>query len=1007
MITLIVAGLIAVAAVVFVKLTVLRQTTDELAARLGEAEDEILRLKRRVESGSATQVSPVKPSVEAVVGETLAPAKAADGGPAPIPPPIQAVPPPLPTEAPAPLLSETIAEAPAVAPARLSLPAINWEHFMGVKLFAWLSGFALFVGVSFFVKYAFDNNLVPPELRVTLGFLVGVGLLVAGVFLRNKDYAVTAQTFCATGVLILYATTFACRNVYHFEFFDLSRSFALMALITAAAFLLAVRTSAQVVAVLGLAGGFLTPVLMRSGADNAVGLFGYVALLDLGLAAVALRRPWTYLLTLGALGTVGTQLGWAVAWFAPEKVHTAMAAFLGLDVLFLAVAVLVRWRQRMDKWVVSASVLVSGFSLLFVFSLLAHSELGAQPWNLFAFALGADLCLLALALLERELEALQLAAAIAVFLLLAAWTAGFMSASLMNWGLGAALAFALLHAALPLAAQRLRPGGGRLWWAHLFPPLALLLILAPLVRFNELSLFLWPCVLLIDLVAVFLALLTASVLALAAVLLLTTGIIAVWVISAPMVAGDLPEILLIVGGFSVCFFLAGLFSGRRLFGPLGQALRLYPEPDAEANGLGLGLSPRQARAQIPAMSAVLPFLLLIMMTVRLAPADPTPVFGMGLAMVLLLLGVARWARLDALPGVALGCALALLHVWHFRCFANSTAALALAWYLAFHGVLTVFPFLFRRRFEGTTAVWAAAALAGPAHFHLVYDLFRRAWPNDFMGLLPAGFALPALAALVFLGCALAPEHPRRTSILAWFGGVALFFITLIFPIQFEKQWITIGWALEGAALLWLFGRLPHPGLRLAGGALLVAAFVRLAMNPAVLTYQPRAAAPILNWYLYAYGIVTACLFAGAWLARPPQERVAGVNLRALLASLGVVLGFLLLNIEIADYFMAEGSRRLVFEFGGNFGRDMAYSLGWALYALTLLGAGIGARVPLLRYAGMGLLGVTLLKLFFHDLFQLGKLYRVGAFIGVAVVAIAASLLYQKFFAGVKAPAAKE
>ena len=46
--------------------------------------------------------------------------------------------------------------------------------------------------------------------------------------------------------------------------------------------------------------------------------------------------------------------------------------------------------------------------------------------------------------------------------------------------------------------------------------------------------------------------------------------------------------------------------------------------------------------------------------------------------------------------------------------------------------------------------------------------------------------------------------------------MALFFITLIFPIQFSHQWITIGWALEGAALLWLFHRVPHPGLRLVG-----------------------------------------------------------------------------------------------------------------------------------------------------------------------------------------------
>lgn len=50
-----------------------------------------------------------------------------------------------------------------------------------MKLFAWIGGLALFLGVAFFVKYSFENNLVPPELRVTLGFLTGVGLLVAGL----------------------------------------------------------------------------------------------------------------------------------------------------------------------------------------------------------------------------------------------------------------------------------------------------------------------------------------------------------------------------------------------------------------------------------------------------------------------------------------------------------------------------------------------------------------------------------------------------------------------------------------------------------------------------------------------------------------------------------------------------------------------------------------------------------------------------------------------------------
>jgi uncharacterized membrane protein len=88
---------------------------------------------------------------------------------------------------------------------------INWEQFMGVKGFAWLGGFALFLGVAFFVKYSFDNNLIPPQLRVAIGFLAALGLLVVGVAMSRKNFPALSQTLCATGVVILYAVTFACQ----------------------------------------------------------------------------------------------------------------------------------------------------------------------------------------------------------------------------------------------------------------------------------------------------------------------------------------------------------------------------------------------------------------------------------------------------------------------------------------------------------------------------------------------------------------------------------------------------------------------------------------------------------------------------------------------------------------------------------------------------------------------------------------------------------------------------
>jgi uncharacterized membrane protein len=315
-------------------------------------------------------------------------------------------------------------------------------------------------------------------------------------------------------------------------------------------------------------------------------------------------------------------------------------------------------------------------------------------------------------------------------------------------------------------------------------------------------------------------------------------------------------------------------------------------------------------------------------------------------------------------------------------------------------LFTIFPFIFHKRFAGKTVAWATAALAGPLHFYLIYQLIRSAYPTVVPGLVPAAFALPALLGLFALTKGTPLTSPTRNAQLALFGGAALFFITLIFPIQFDRQWITVGWALEGAALCWLFRRVPHPGLRLAGVALLVLVFVRLALNPAVLSYHPRAAFPIFNWYLYTYAIGTACLFAAGRLLAPPRNHVLGQNVQPLLCTLGTVLAFFTVNIEIADYFSTPGAAALTFQFSGNIARDMSYSIAWGLFALLLLIVGIRTRIAATRYAGLALLGITVVKLFFHDLSQLEQLYRIGAFIAVAVIAIVASFLYQRFLAAV-------
>ena len=950
--------------------------------------------KQPAASAPKPESAPVQPAAATVPPTVTAPPSPAPKPPAAVAPVAlddDGLPPLLLPEAPAPR-PPPAAVRPVYTPPPPQpgwMDSINWEQFMGAKLFAWFGGLALFLGVAFFVKYSFEHDLIPPAVRVAIGFVFGAGLVVGGLMIRRERYAITAQTLIAAGIVSLYAVTFACRSIYHFEFFGAVPTFLLMTLITATAFILAVRLDAPVVAILGILGGFLTPVLINTGVDNPGGLFGYLALLDAGLVAVVLSTGWRYLVPLSAGGTVLMMLGWADKFFTAEKGQVAMTVCLGFAALYLAAAEIARRRDSSGpefSWTAVAMPFVGlGFGLYF----LGYDALVARAPLYFGYVLLLDGLLLALAWRDDSKPRLHLVAGLAVFVLLSGWTTGHVTDELLPWALAVYLAFAALHAAFPLVLERRRPAATPTWWSQLFPPLTLLLMMMPMFQLETVSFLLWPAILLVDLIAIGLALLSASLAAVAIVLVLTLVATGLCIFRVPVTDGLDLSLLVIIGGFAVFFFAACLWLVRRL----GDRL---PAADRQLAGV-FG----DSRAQLPAFASLLPFLLLIMACARLPVPDPSALFGLGLLLVVLTLGLARVLVIEWLPACALAGVAALEFTWHSRHFDPTAAGTPLAWYAGFYAVFAVYPFIFRREFVRLTGPWAVAALGGVAHFLMIYRAVKLGWPQSgaYLGLVPALFAVAPLASLVAILRTEPAGNPKRLNQLAWFGGVALFFITLIFPIQFERQWLTVAWALEGAALLWLFHRVPHPGLRATGAVLLVTAFARLALNPAVLGYHVRGDTGILNWYLYAYGLATAALFAGARLLAPPRHRTLGVDAPPLLNTLGVILAFNLLNIEIADYFTAPGARALAFQFSGNFARDMSYTIGWALFALGLLAAGIRWQTKAARYAALALLSVALLKLFFHDLARLEALYRVGTLMVVAVIAFLASFAYQRYLPG--------
>ena len=149
---------------------------------------------------------------------------------------------------------------------------------------------AVAVGVSYFLKYAIDNDWIGPSGQVALGILMGAALIGVAPMLIRRGYVYFADGLTGLGASILYLSVWAGGSYY--RLFSPTMAFAGMIAITGGMLAIAIGRNAQRVAVIALLGGFLTPILVSSGRDADRELFVYLALLDAALLVVVANRAW-------------------------------------------------------------------------------------------------------------------------------------------------------------------------------------------------------------------------------------------------------------------------------------------------------------------------------------------------------------------------------------------------------------------------------------------------------------------------------------------------------------------------------------------------------------------------------------------------------------------------------------------------------------------------------------------------------------------------------------------
>jgi uncharacterized membrane protein len=278
---------------------------------------------------------------------------------APAPEPAQAstkvvgndVPRQQPTPAPPPPRAPVMV-SPLAAPSRMaSVPQViglvrdssDLENRIGSHWLNRIGITAVLIGVSYFLKYAFENNWIGAAGRIAIGLIAGISVVLWSERFRTRGYRIFSCSLKAVGIGVLYLSLWASFQVYQLT--SAGVSFVCMIVVTAATCVLSLSQDAEILAAFAIAGGFATPALLSTGKNHEIFLFSYLLVLNVGILALVTLKPWRRLLWMGFAGTLFMYMGWYAQFYNRSQLQTTLI-FATLFFAAFAIAPILMLRQE-------------------------------------------------------------------------------------------------------------------------------------------------------------------------------------------------------------------------------------------------------------------------------------------------------------------------------------------------------------------------------------------------------------------------------------------------------------------------------------------------------------------------------------------------------------------------------------------------------------------------------------------------------------------------------------